>query len=139
MAAVALEPDAQRGGERAALCEALAHVRTGAVAPAARDDAQGRFGRGEAVGFVGEEVHAWGDPAQTLGAVIEQLRAGRRADQLPRGRGRAAGAPRRSKRWPTAASSSSCATAGSARTGGCWPPSDPRGRCAADADHDQRA
>jgi len=48
-------------------------VRTGAVAQAARDDAQGRFKRGEAVGFVAEEVHAWGDPARTLGAVIASL------------------------------------------------------------------
>ena len=46
---------------------------TGAVAPAARDDAQGRFKRGEAVGFLGEEVVAWGDPARTLGAVIASL------------------------------------------------------------------
>jgi DAK2 domain fusion protein YloV len=76
VAAVALE--ANRGVEEngRAFAEALEHVRTGAVAPAARDDAQGRFRRGEAVGFVAEEVHAWGDPAQTLGAVIASLAEG---------------------------------------------------------------
>ncbi len=45
------------------------------MAPAARDDAQGRFVRGEAVGFVQDEVLAWGDPAETLRAVLAQLAA----------------------------------------------------------------
>jgi len=56
-----------------ALTEALEHVRTGAVAPAARDDAQQRFARGEAVGFVEEQVVAWGQPADTLAAVLGAL------------------------------------------------------------------
>jgi DAK2 domain fusion protein YloV len=76
VAAVALEPDRSVEENAAALGEALEHVRTGAVAQAARDDAQGRFTRGEAVGFVGEEVRAWGDPAQTLRAVIASLAEG---------------------------------------------------------------
>ncbi|MGH2850884.1 MAG: DAK2 domain-containing protein, partial [Solirubrobacteraceae bacterium] len=41
---------------------ALARVRGGSVAPAARDDADGRFSVGEAIGFVGESLVAWGDP-----------------------------------------------------------------------------
>ena len=53
--------------------ETLEHVRTGAVAPAARDDAQGRFRAGEAVGFVEEELVAWGDPRATLHDVLSQL------------------------------------------------------------------
>jgi DAK2 domain fusion protein YloV len=73
VAAVALESDRSVEENAQALIGALAHVRTGAVARAARDDAQGRFRRGEAVGFIAEEVHAWGDPAQTLGAVIASL------------------------------------------------------------------
>ena len=48
-------------------------MRTGAVAPAARDDVQGRFKRGEAVGFVQDEVLAWGDAEQTLRAVMAEL------------------------------------------------------------------
>jgi hypothetical protein len=51
----------------------LAHVRTGAVAPAARDDAQGRFRAGDAVGFVEEELVAWGQPSETLADVLGQL------------------------------------------------------------------
>ena len=38
----------------------------GAVAPAARDDAHGRFREGEAVGFIEEEIVAWGNPRETL-------------------------------------------------------------------------
>jgi uncharacterized protein len=52
---------------------ALDGVRTGAVAPAARDDKQGRFRAGDAVGFVDEELRAWGAPAQTLRAILEEL------------------------------------------------------------------
>jgi uncharacterized protein len=73
VAAVALEQGRSVEENAAALLGALAHVRTGAVAEAARDDAQGRFVRGEAVGFVADEIHAWGDPESTLKAVIERL------------------------------------------------------------------
>jgi dihydroxyacetone kinase-like predicted kinase len=73
VAAVALEADRGVQENARAFVQALEHVRTGAVAPAARDDAQGRFKRGEAVGFLGEDVIAWGDPAQTLAAVIASL------------------------------------------------------------------
>jgi uncharacterized protein len=45
----------------------------GGVAPAARDDAQGRFAAGEAVGYAGGELVAWGDPAETLAATITRL------------------------------------------------------------------
>jgi DAK2 domain fusion protein YloV len=72
-AAVALAPERPVEENALALREALARVRTGAVAPAARDDVQGRFQRGDAVGFVEDEVLAWGDPRDTLAAVIEAL------------------------------------------------------------------
>jgi fatty acid kinase len=75
-AAVSLAPDRTVEENARALAEALERVRTGAVAPAARDDAQGRFKSGEAVGFVGEEVRAWGDPAATLRAVVAELAQG---------------------------------------------------------------
>ena len=48
-------------------------VRTGGVAPAARDDAHGRFAAGDAVGFVDEEIVAWGEPEATLRAVLGRL------------------------------------------------------------------
>jgi DAK2 domain fusion protein YloV len=75
-AAVALAPNRSVEENARALAEALARVRTGAVAPAARDDAQGRFKRGEAVGLVGEEVLAWGEPRQTLERVMRLLADG---------------------------------------------------------------
>ena len=72
-AAIALMPDRSVEENARALSEALARVRTGAVAPASRDDAQGRFRRGDAVGFFEDEVLAWGDPAETLIAVLRRL------------------------------------------------------------------
>ncbi|HEX2371656.1 MAG TPA: DAK2 domain-containing protein [Solirubrobacterales bacterium] len=52
---------------------ALSGTRTGAIAPAARDDAEGRFVRGDAVGFVGDEIVAWGGAGSTLAATIRVL------------------------------------------------------------------
>jgi uncharacterized protein len=71
--AVALESDRDVRENAQAMNEALAALRTGAVAQAARADAQGRFGEGEAVGFVEEEVVAWGEPRETLAAVLAEL------------------------------------------------------------------
>jgi fatty acid kinase len=75
-AAVALVADRSVEENARAVLEALARLRTGAVAPAARDDPRGRFVRGEAVGFVEEEVLAWGDPGETLQAVLARLAQG---------------------------------------------------------------
>ena len=41
--------------------DVLAVLRTGGVAPAARADAAGRFAIGDAVGFVDDEIFAWGE------------------------------------------------------------------------------
>ena len=59
-----------------ALEEARAGLRLGGVAPAARDDPQGRFREGDAVGYVDGALVAWGDPASTLAATLERLVAG---------------------------------------------------------------
>jgi len=75
-AALALAFDRSVEENARALTQALAGLRTGAVAPAARDDAQGRFKRGEAVGFVQDEVLAWGEAEQTLRAVLAELANG---------------------------------------------------------------
>jgi hypothetical protein len=48
-------------------------VRTGAVAPAAREDSAGRFGVGDAIGFLDDELVAWGEPGATLRAVLAGL------------------------------------------------------------------
>jgi hypothetical protein len=71
--AVALESDRDVRENAQAMNEALEALRTGAVAPAARADAHGRFGKGEAVGFVEEQVIAWGEPRKTLLAVLSEL------------------------------------------------------------------
>jgi DAK2 domain fusion protein YloV len=73
VAAVALRPDAGADENAAAMQEALDAVRTGAVAPAARADAAGRFAVGDAVGFVDDELVAWGEAAPTLEAVLAAL------------------------------------------------------------------
>ena len=51
-------------------------LHVGGVAPAARDDAQGRFSAGDAVGYAGGELVAWGDPAETLAATLAQIADG---------------------------------------------------------------
>jgi len=79
-AAVALEPGRSAAENAEAMISALANVRTGAVTEAARDDAEGRFRRGEAVGFVDEQLVAWGEPGETLEAVLGEL--GREAELL---------------------------------------------------------
>jgi dihydroxyacetone kinase-like predicted kinase len=48
-------------------------ITDGLVAAADRDDPDGRYRRGEAVGFVGKELVAWGEPDRTLAAVVGQL------------------------------------------------------------------
>ena len=73
VAAVAFQTDRGVRENVQAMGEALSAMRTGAVAQAARADAQGRFEQGEAVGFVDDEILAWGDPGETLRAVIETL------------------------------------------------------------------
>jgi len=75
-AAVALAPESSVEENAWALQQALEHLRSGAVAPAARPDAQGRFQPGEAVGFVEDEMVAWGDPGETLRKVLDALAAG---------------------------------------------------------------
>jgi len=81
-AAVALAPDRPVEENAQALSEALSRVRTGSIAPAARDDPQGRFHSGQAVGFIDEEVRAWGEPRETLRAIVGELaRAPQGAEQ----------------------------------------------------------
>jgi dihydroxyacetone kinase-like predicted kinase len=68
------ELDAAANAER--IDSALAEIRWGSVAPAARPDPQGRFVRGDAVGFAGEEVVAWGGAGSTLSATIDRIADG---------------------------------------------------------------
>jgi DAK2 domain fusion protein YloV len=75
LALVELDPTAALDENAERVEAALAEVATGGVAPAARDDAQGRFKRGDAVGFSGGEIVAWGGAGSTLLATIEILAA----------------------------------------------------------------
>ena len=63
-------PAADNASRLEAELEAIA---TGLVAEADRDDAEGRYRRGDAVGFAADELVAWGDPAETLQAVLRRL------------------------------------------------------------------
>jgi DAK2 domain fusion protein YloV len=75
-AALALDPERSAQDNVAAVDGALDQLRTGAVAPAARADGDGRFAIGEAVGFVDDAIVAWGDPEATLRAVLDALADG---------------------------------------------------------------
>jgi dihydroxyacetone kinase-like predicted kinase len=79
-AVVALDPSVDAYRNAAAMEETLRHVRTGGVTEAARDDSQGRFRRGDSVGFIDEELVAWGEPEETLEVVLGEL--GREAEVL---------------------------------------------------------
>jgi dihydroxyacetone kinase-like predicted kinase len=75
-AAVSLDPNQTAASNAEAMEATLERIRTGAVAPAARDDAQGRFREGDAVGFVDEVIVAWGRPREALRTVLESLAEG---------------------------------------------------------------
>jgi DAK2 domain fusion protein YloV len=72
-AAVALNPASNAELNASSMSSAVSVVRTGGVAPAARDDADGRFDKGDAVGFIDESLVAWGAPDDTLKTVLDQL------------------------------------------------------------------
>ncbi len=69
----AQEDDRSAADNAAAIRESLAEIKTAAIAQASVDDGEGRFKVGEAVGFAGGEIIAWGDPEQVLEAVVGSL------------------------------------------------------------------
>jgi uncharacterized protein len=75
-ALVELDPALSAAENAERLESALAGVRIGSVAPAARDDASGRFSKGDAVGFVGDEIVAWGGAGSTLAQTLAKLADG---------------------------------------------------------------
>ena len=66
--------DAAENAER--MQEAADAVRTGGVARAAREDPGKRFGVGDAVGYSGEELVAWGEPADVLARTMRAVTEG---------------------------------------------------------------
>jgi hypothetical protein len=76
LALVELDPEAPLEENAERLGEAVAGVAIGGVAPAAREDAQGRFKKGDAVGFVDGEIVAWGGAGSTLDGTLQRLAEG---------------------------------------------------------------
>jgi DAK2 domain fusion protein YloV len=76
LALVELDPGGSLEENAAQLQEAVAGLATGGIAPAARDDAQGRFKKGDAVGFVDGEIVAHGGAGSTLTETLGRLAAG---------------------------------------------------------------
>jgi DAK2 domain fusion protein YloV len=72
-AVLALQPARSSADNAAAMAQAVDAVRTGGVAPAARDDPDGRFAVGDALGYVDDRLVAWGDARVTLQVVLERL------------------------------------------------------------------
>jgi DAK2 domain fusion protein YloV len=76
LAMIEFNPELDCDLNRGRLEQALDEMAVGGVAPAARDDAQGRFRLGDAVGFLGGEIVAWGGAGSTLAATVERLADG---------------------------------------------------------------
>jgi DAK2 domain fusion protein YloV len=72
-ALLAFDPTADVAANAAALAAARAALAVGGVAEAARDDPDGRFAVGDAIGYRGDELVAWGDPGATLAATVAVL------------------------------------------------------------------
>jgi len=75
-ALVAVTADSSAAENVAEMDRLLAGVRSGSVAPAARPDSEGRFVEGDAIGYVDDELIAWGGPSETLKAVVDALSDG---------------------------------------------------------------
>jgi fatty acid kinase len=73
---VELDPDAAAEENAERLTAALEEIAPGGVAAAARDDPRGRFRKGDAVGFAGAEIVAWGGAGSTLAATVGRLAEG---------------------------------------------------------------
>ena len=73
LALVEFDPELDVETNRRRLEAAIDETTTGGIAPAARDDGAGRFRRGDAVGFIRDEIVAWGGTGSTLATTIEML------------------------------------------------------------------
>ena len=75
-ALLAFEPARGADENARAVAEAAKGLRLGGVAPAARDDPQGRFRAGETLGYVDDRLIAWGEAADTLAATLAAIGQG---------------------------------------------------------------
>jgi len=65
-AMLAFDPGRSSEENAGAVGAAAEALRTGGIAQAARDDAQGRFREGDALGYAGEDLVAWGELTRVL-------------------------------------------------------------------------
>jgi len=75
-ALVELNPTASMVENEERIRSALEGIRAGSVAPASRDDTRRRFVTGDAVGFVADEIVAWGGAGTTLSETMARLAEG---------------------------------------------------------------
>jgi uncharacterized protein len=75
-ALLAFDPSRSSEENAGAVGAAAEALRTGGIAQAARDDAQGRFHEGDALGYAGEELVAWGDLREVLPETIARVAEG---------------------------------------------------------------
>lgn len=76
LALFGFDPDRSSGHNADAIAERASALRLGAVAASVRHDPKGRFSPGDAVGYEGDELVAWGDPAETLRHTLTRVAAG---------------------------------------------------------------
>ena len=75
-ALLAFDPNRSAAENAEAVADAARALRLGAVAESAREDPQGRFSLGDAVGYAGDELVAFGDPQETLRATLAAMAQG---------------------------------------------------------------
>jgi len=75
-ALLAFESQRSAAENAEAVAGAAGALRLGAVAQSAREDPQGRFASGDALGYAGEELVAFGDPQETLRATLAAMADG---------------------------------------------------------------
>jgi DAK2 domain fusion protein YloV len=73
---LAFDPNQDAAANAEAVAAASDALAVGGVAEAAKDDLDGRFVVGDAVGYRGDELVAWGDPSATLSATLAALAEG---------------------------------------------------------------
>jgi hypothetical protein len=76
VALLAFDPDRPAAENADAVEAARASLRLGGVASAARDDVHGRFRQGEAVGYAGDELVAFGESRETLARTMARVADG---------------------------------------------------------------
>jgi dihydroxyacetone kinase-like predicted kinase len=86
-ALVELDADVSAAENAERLAGVLESIRVGSVTRAERDDADGRFVRGQCVGFEDGQVVAWGDTRETLARTLDRLADGAELVTLIEGEG----------------------------------------------------